>query len=163
MRLLPMGPEQALQAVCNERTNHLVAEPLAREIVAFLATGAATPEGDGSPEEGGPTVEPALLSLFCRGVNERRKQEGKPRFDEALVEGGKGTIVTDFYRTSLQHQPERVRRFVEEELITEHGFRNSYSVDDALAHGFVTAKELEASSTATSSATSTTSAPSASS
>jgi len=144
MRLLPMGPEQALQAVCNERTNHLVAEPLARKIVAFLSSGTAPTDGDGSPEGAGLSVEPALLSLFCRGVNEHRKQEGKARFDEALLEGGKGTIVTDFYRTSLKDQPERVRRFIEEELITEHGFRNSYSADDALAHGFVTAKELEA-------------------
>lgn len=143
MRLLPMGTEQALQAVCNERTNHIVAEPLARKIVEFLSSGAATSNGDGSSDGAGLTVEPALLSLFCRGVNEHRKQEGKECFDEALVEGGKGTIVTDFYRDSLRDQPERVRRFIEEELVTEHGFRNSYSVDDALARGFVTTTGLE--------------------
>lgn len=78
MRLLPMGPEQALQAVCNERTNHLVAEPLDREIVAFLASGTATPEGDGSPEGGGPTVEPALLSLFCQGVTSTASGKARP-------------------------------------------------------------------------------------
>jgi hypothetical protein len=143
MRLLPMGPEQALQAVCNERTNHLVTEPLARKIVTFLSSGAVPTSGGGAPEDGALTVEPALLSLFCRGVNEHRKQEGKACLDEALLEAGKGTIVADFYRTSLRDQPERVRRFIEENLITEHGFRNSYSVDDAVVHGFVTAKELE--------------------
>jgi len=143
MRLLPMGPEQALQAVCNERTEHLVSEPLARKIVAFLSSGAATVDGAGSPEGAGLTVEPALLSLFCRGVNEHRKRDGKTRFDEALLAGGKETIVTDFYRTSLNDQPDKVRRFVEEELITEHGFRNSYSVEDALNRGFVTATGLE--------------------
>jgi WD40-like Beta Propeller Repeat len=143
MRLLPMGTEQALQAVCNERTNHLVAELLAAKIVAFLSSGAATTDGDGSRDSAGLTVEPALLSLFCRGVNEHRKQDGKACFDEALIEGGKGTIVTDFYRTSLKDQPERVRQFIEEELVTENGFRNSYSVDDALARGFVTTTGLE--------------------
>jgi hypothetical protein len=140
MRLLPLGPAQAFEAVCNERTRHLVPEPLAHRIVAFLSSGAGA---DGDAADGqARTVEPALLSLFCRGVNEHRKRDGKARFDEALLEGGKETIVTDFYRTSLADQPARVRQFIAEELITEHGFRNSYSVDDALARGLLTADEL---------------------
>ena len=142
MRLLPMGTQQALEAVCNERTSHVVAAPLASKIVEFLSSGAAATDGHGS-DGAGLTVEPALLSLFCRGVNEHRKQEGKERFDDALVESGKGTIVTDFYRDSLRDQPERVRQFIEEELVTEHGFRNSYSVEDALARQFVTRAGLE--------------------
>ena len=143
MRLLPMRPDQALQAICNERTKHLVSEPLALKIVAFLASGAATFDAGGASESVGSSVEPALLSLFCQGVNEHRRRDGKAVIDEALLEGGKGTIVADFYRTSLADQPERVRQFIEEELITEHGFRNSYSVDDARARGSVTASELD--------------------
>jgi hypothetical protein len=140
MRLLPMRPDQALDAVFNVRTSHLVSEPIARTIVAFLSTGAAGE--DGPSDAPGVSVEPALLSLFCRGVNEHRKRDHKTSFDEALVEGGKGTIVADFYRTSVGDQPERVRCFIEEELITEHGFRNSYAIESAIAKGSITNGEL---------------------
>jgi Novel STAND NTPase 1 len=138
MRLLPLGTAQAFEAVYNEYTKHLVPEPLARTIVAFLSSRGTTVADDADA-----IVEPALLSLFCRGVNDHRKREGKVLFDEALLAGGKDTIVTDFYRTSLVDQLERVHRFIGDELITEHGFCNSYSVDDALARGCVTADELQ--------------------
>lgn len=141
MRLLPMGPEQAFQAVHNARTAHVMTEALAHRIVAFLAAGDATvPEG---ADDAGRTVEPALLSLFCRGLNEQRKAARETCITEAMVEGGKESIVSDFYRESLEPFPPRARQFVEDQLITEHGFRNSYSVEDALAYGFVTAQELE--------------------
>jgi hypothetical protein len=142
MRLLPLGPDQARQAVYNARTSHIVSEALARNIVAFLSTRAAS-AAEAAGQESAVTVDPAYLSMFCRAVNEHRKRAGKARFDEALVEGGKATVVTDFYRTSLEDQPERVKRFIAEALITERGYRNSYPVDDAFAHEFLTAHELQ--------------------
>jgi len=144
MRLLPMGREAAMQAVYNDRTRHLVAEPLARTIVQFLSSGPAIANGDTSPAaQASATIEPALLSLFCRGANEHRKRNGDAQFDDALIDGAKDTIVADFYRSSLADQPARVQRFIEEQLITESGFRNSYSVDDAVAMGSLTRGELD--------------------
>ena len=143
MRLLPMGSLAAMQAVYNDRTRHLVAEPLARTIVGFLSSGPPIADGDTLSARDSATVEPALLSLFCRGANETRQRDGKPCFDDALIEGAKDTIVPDFYRTSLADQPDRVQRFIEDHLITESGFRNSYSVDDAIALGFLTRGELD--------------------
>jgi hypothetical protein len=132
MRLLPLQRDQALQAVCNARTEHLVDAPLARRIVDYLASGAAAPQGTaGEVDEA--SVEPALLSLVCRGINEARKRERKPRFDDALFELGKGRIVADFYRESLADQPEALRAFIENELVTDQGYRNSYSVVQAIA------------------------------
>ena len=142
MRLLPMAAEQAFEAVCNERTTHLVPEALGRRIVKFLSSSPAGDDGKPGADMSGPAVEPALLSLFCRGVNEQRKRAGKTQFDEALIDGGKGTIVSDFYKSSLADQPDRVRRFIEDELVTEHGFRNSYSAEDAVARRAVTPGEL---------------------
>jgi hypothetical protein len=139
MRLLPMGSAQALEAVWNERTKHLMSEAHARQIVAFLSSADAVDDEFAN----GATIEPALLSLFCHGVNEHRKRGGKAQFDDELIEGGKGTIVADFYKESVGDQPERVRRFIEEELITEHGYRNSYAVDSALARGAITTTELD--------------------
>jgi hypothetical protein len=142
MRLLPMRPDQALEAVCNEHTGHLVSEPLARTVVTFLSSCSSAEEDNEETVDATPSVEPALLSLFCRGLNEHRKREGKTAFDPELLEGAKGTIVKDFYLTSLADQPPRVRRFIEDDLITESGFRNSYSMRDAVGRGTITTSEL---------------------
>lgn len=141
MRLLPLRREQALQAVCNVRTEHLVAAALARRIVDYLASSAETPEAEGG-RAGDASVEPALLNLVCRGINEARKREGKASIDDALFEAGKGRIVADFYRESLADQPDRAARFVEDELVTEQGFRNSYSLVAATRRGRITAAEI---------------------
>jgi hypothetical protein len=106
--------------------------------VQFIATAqtADSPAGPGPTagggDDGGGEIEPALLSLFCRGLNERRKREGKARFDERLIEGAKQGIIADYYRSCLEGMPESVSRFMENELITERGFRNSYAKDDAV-------------------------------
>jgi len=136
MRLTPLQRREALQAVHNERTAHLVDAALAARIVDYLA-GAA--DGDAAL-----VVEPALLSLVCRGINEARKRDGKERFDDAMFEAGKGRIVADFYRESLADQPARVARFIEDELVTEQGFRNSYSVLAAVERGLVRREEIAA-------------------
>ncbi|AUT74391.1 WD40 repeat domain-containing protein [Paraburkholderia hospita] len=142
MRLLPMGRKQALLAVYNDHTKHLVTEELAGKIVDFLSRSVAKDADDNVNASALLTVEPALLSLFCREVNEHRKQLGAQQVTYDLFEGGKDTIITGFYCRSLAPFPSRVRHFVEEELITEHGYRNSYSIDDAIGNRFVTKEEL---------------------
>jgi WD40 repeat protein len=129
VRLLPMRPEQAMSAVY-DTAPHLMDEPLARRIVAFVAA-AAQGEGTQEPVSGG-EIEPALLSLFCRGLNERRKRQGADRFDDQLLEGAQQSIIADYYRSCVEGLPDSVSRFIESDLITEKGFRNSYAKDDAV-------------------------------
>ena len=76
-------------------------------------------------------VEPALLSLFCHGLNRRRLAQGKARFDGELLEGAQQGILDDFYRGCFEGMPESVPRWVADALITEKGFRNSVARDDA--------------------------------
>ncbi|HSM22937.1 MAG TPA: hypothetical protein VK876_12100, partial [Rubrivivax sp.] len=93
VRLLPLRPAQALAAV-HQAAPHLMDERLARRIVDFvaaaqgetLAQGTADAALDGAAPALAPgsgaaepavavrsvEVEPALLSLFCRGLNEQR-------------------------------------------------------------------------------------------
>jgi hypothetical protein len=55
-------------------------------------------------------VEPALLSLVCHGLNEKRKAQGKPTFDRALLQGagqanlgpGFNAITQDPYLAGVQ-------------------------------------------------------------
>ena len=77
-------------------------------------------------------MEPALLSLFCRELNEERKRRGQPHFDEQLVEDAKGDILSNYYSSCVRDLPARVADFIESELITEKGFRNSYAREDAV-------------------------------
>ncbi len=138
-RLLPMRPDQALAAVSAAR--EIVDEPVAQRIVDFVAAAAGTQAeragqsevdtGQGSGQQDG-EVEPALLSLFCRGLNEARKRAGKAKIDQALLEGAKQTIIADYYTGCFEGMPDTVARFVESELITEKGFRNSHARDDAV-------------------------------
>jgi WD40 repeat protein len=130
LRLLPMSGEQAFEAV-NKTAPHLAPEAVAWRIVAFAAAAGDAPEGSAGLE-----VAPALLSLVCAGLNQRRKEQGKAQFDEALLAGTGQAIVADFYRGSIAGVPEHVRRFIERELITERGFRKPCDYDDArTVHG----------------------------
>ena len=87
-------------------------------------------------------MEPALLSLFCRELNEERKRRGQPQFDEQLIEDAKRDILSNYYSSCVRDLDPRVARFIESELITEKGFRNSYIREDAVpAH--LTEDELD--------------------
>jgi hypothetical protein len=139
MRLLPMNQDQAY-AVVHDSAPHLVSEAVARHIVAFVA-GAQLPETARALEETASTevaspetaatepageIEPALLSLVCEGLNQRRREANKTKIDESMLETGvQKAIVTDYYRDCVAHLPEPAQHFIEEELITEQGFRNS--------------------------------------
>ncbi len=96
----------------------------------------------------GSTIEPALLSLFCAGLYERRRQEGPPGgqplpFDDALLEGAKEAIIADFYRDCIKGMPESVPAFIEDELITDRGHRSSYPVEDAIKRGLLGKEQLD--------------------
>ncbi len=151
-RLLPMNGHQALAAV-TKTGGRLVNPTIGRKIVAFAAaeTGlhGKAPEATatGVPDETDDlaqlTIEPALLSLVCTGLNERRKAEHKATIDQALVSTTAQAIVTEFYERCVRDLPDRGRRFIEEELITEGGFRNPYPREDATAQGYLSEKQPE--------------------
>lgn len=77
-------------------------------------------------------VEPALLSLFCRELNEERKRRGLSRFDAKLVEDARRDTLSNYYSSCVGDLPPRVADFIESELITEKGFRDSYVREDAV-------------------------------
>jgi tetratricopeptide (TPR) repeat protein len=144
LRLLPMTGERAFKAV-HDTAPQLVDETLAWRIVHFVA--AAQDDGSGSqaPLTGAAqelSIEPALLSLVCEGLNQKRKAQNKASFDDALLTGTGQSIVGDFYEQSVRDLPERVQRFIEHELITERGFRKPCDVDDAQTIHGVTLEEL---------------------
>jgi hypothetical protein len=115
LRLAPMNGRQGLEAVLRPGKK-LVTPEVADAIVRFVAGGAKV---------GYAEVEPSLLSLVCRELNDTRKAQGRAEISLDLLEGSHATILSNFYERALADQPSAVRRIVEDELLTESGFRET--------------------------------------
>jgi hypothetical protein len=77
-------------------------------------------------------VDPLLLSVFCRELNEKRiAPPGQDRIDVELVEKNKRTILHEHYLRQMVGMPDPVRRFVEWKLVIRDGLRASIDWDDA--------------------------------
>jgi len=129
LRLLPMGEKQARQVIALGAT--LLAAGVEDRIVQYVAGGA----GDADEI----TVAPALLSLVLRELNERRLALGPDaKITPDLLDVEQHKIFEDFYLRTLADFPPGVRLFIEDELLTASGHRNSAALDDALTRPDVT-------------------------
>lgn len=115
MRLARMTGAQALSAVVGPG-GRLVSQEVAESIVRFIAGGAELANAE---------VEPSLLSLVCRELNSVRLAKRRTEISADLLAGSRDTILTEFYERALADQPEGVRRVIEDELLTESGYRES--------------------------------------
>ncbi|MDP9098278.1 MAG: AAA family ATPase [Verrucomicrobiota bacterium] len=129
LRLLPMGGKQARQVIALGAP--LLAAGVEDRIVQYVAGGA------GESDE--VTVAPALLSLVLRELNERRLARGpEAKIAPDLLDVEQHKIFEDFYLRTLADFPPGVRLFIEDELLTASGHRNSAALDDALTRPDVT-------------------------
>ncbi len=94
----------------------LVSQEVAEAIVRFVAGGAEIANAE---------VEPSLLSLICRELNDTRIAEGRDEISLELLAGSHDSILGNFYERALADQPAAVRRIIEDELLTESGFREN--------------------------------------
>src|SRR5262249_3839567 len=115
LRLAPMTGTQALAAVL-EPGKGLVTQEVAEAIVRFVAGGAELANAE---------VEPSLLSLICRELNDARISEGRPEISLDLLAGSHATILSNFYERALADQPPAVRRITEDDPPTPSGFREN--------------------------------------
>jgi hypothetical protein len=131
MRLTGMNGRQAFAAVI-EPGRDLVTPAVARHIVQHVASAQSS---DGSQTDpvglASLEVEPSLLSLVCRELNNRRLAGHMPQISAELVAESRDAILRKFYDDALAGQPEGVRQFVEDELLNESGFRESVSLEKA--------------------------------
>lgn len=134
LRLLPMGEKQARQVIALGQS--LLAPGVEERIVHYVA-------GAGSSSGAEITVAPALLSLVLRELNERRLARGPDaRITPDLLEVEQHKIFEDFYHRTLADFPPGMRLFIENELLTASGHRNSCALDDALTRPDVTLPAL---------------------
>ncbi|HEX4267096.1 MAG TPA: hypothetical protein VHY36_04360 [Steroidobacteraceae bacterium] len=128
LRLAPMSSAQALEAVLRPG-GHLVSQEVAAAIVRFVA---------GVSELANAEVEPSLLSLICRELNDARVAQGREEISLDLLAGSHESILGSFYERSLADQPAAVRRVIEDELLTDSGFRENVA-EERLLKRFETA------------------------
>jgi hypothetical protein len=115
MRLARMTGTQALDAV-RKPGGSLVNEEVAEAIVRFIAGGSELRNAE---------VEPSLLSLICRELNNTRIAQDRREISADLLAGSRDSILAEFYERALADQPPGVRKFIEDEMLTESGFRES--------------------------------------
>jgi hypothetical protein len=126
MRLAPMTGQQALAAVTRPG-GKLVSEEVAEAIVRFVAGGSELAHAQ---------VEPSLLSLICRELNDKRVAAGRSEISLDLLAGSHASILADFYERALADQPAAVRNVIEDVLLTTSGYRENVAEErllDALA------------------------------
>jgi tetratricopeptide (TPR) repeat protein len=131
MRLARMTGHQALAAVVKPG-GKLVSEEVAESIVRFVAGGAELRNAE---------VEPSLLSLVCRELNNARVAQKRPEISADLLAGSRDTILNEFYERALVDQPPGVRRFIEDEMLTDSGFRESLA-EERVQKGFAAANAM---------------------
>jgi hypothetical protein len=124
LRLAPMTGRQGLEAVMGPGKG-LVSQEVAEAIVRFVAGGAEIVNAE---------VEPSLLSLICRELNDTRIAQGRDEISLELLAGSRDSILGNFYERSLADQPAAVRRIIEDELLTDSGFRENLAEETLRAH-----------------------------
>lgn len=122
MRLARMNGEQALAAVMKPG-GKLVTQEVAEAIVRFVAGGAELRNAE---------VEPSLLSLICRELNNARIAQGKSEISVDLIAGSNETILAEFYERALADQPAAVRKVIEDDLLTDSGYRENLAEERVL-------------------------------
>lgn len=123
LRLAPMTGTQALAAVLRPGKK-LVTEEVAEAIVRFVAGGAEVANAE---------VEPSLLSLICRELNDARIAQSRKEISLDLLAGSHASILTNFYERALGDQPAAVRRIIEDDLLTASGFRENVAEESLVS------------------------------
>jgi len=121
-RLLAMDGLAALRAA--SQSPQLISPEVAERIVRFVAA-------DESPhrELSELTVDPALLSVMCSELNEKRKARGEANITANLLEGSRDEILRDFYQRAVGDIHPAIRSFLEERLIIDPGYRDTVAAN----------------------------------
>jgi WD40 repeat protein len=137
-RLLPMDLAQARAVVASG--GDLVAAEVAPRLLGLAWNNKAEPP----PEDGRPLeFDPALLSVICAELNRLRLAAGEAHIELSRLETSGAGILGNFYDRTIAGAGPALKQFVEDELVTPTGVRDSRALDDALARPGVGADEVQ--------------------
>src|SRR6516162_8172117 len=144
MRLTRMDGRQARDAIL-ATGGHLMAPGAAEKVIAFVAASRGRSEEDviGEQELTSLEIEPALLSIVCSELNNKRIRLGQVQITADLLEGAQQEIVGQFYETSLAGIDPALKLFIEEQLLTAEGYRGTRPLAEALREPGVTRADID--------------------
>ncbi len=129
LELRLLSGTQAYRAVYepgNKRPNRpIVAAETAQAIVRFVAKASSD-----TPLEEIDNVPP-LLSLICEQLNARRLAEKEPMIRAESLAQSAPEVLRNYYEQTFASHPSAIRIFVEDELVSASGFRESKTLDTA--------------------------------
>ena len=135
MRLRRMNGEAALLVV--NQAEHLIDPDVGEQVVRFVAADQRhLPLAELE-------VEPALLSVVCRELNNRRLALKEPKISAGLLQGSQEQVLADFYERSTADLAPEIRLFIEDHLLTVSGYRDSVALDNALRTPGVTREAID--------------------
>lgn len=134
-RLKRINGHSALEVV--DQAPHLIDTAVAKQVVRFVAA----VDDPAKPFEEF-EIEPALLSVICRELNNRRQRRNLPRITAELLEGSRSEILSDFYERSVGDLSIEARTFIEERLLTVSGFRDSVALENVLQNSELSRDDL---------------------
>jgi hypothetical protein len=133
LRLEAMSAEDALSAITNPG-GKLVDQETALVILDAVSSPKwqSTTVAPRLDEMSGREVNPALLSLLCSELNERRIEAGRPKITADLLTENRDRILRNFYEQSFVGVNKAIRPFVEDNLVTLSGFRKRQELEESL-------------------------------
>ena len=144
MRLTRMDGRQARDAILASGS-HLVAPGVAEKVIVFVAASRGRSEREtlDETELSGLEIEPALLSIVCSELNNKRIRLGQAQITADLLDGARQEIVGQFYESSLAGIDPALRLFIEEQLLTAEGYRDTRPLAEALREPEVTRADID--------------------
>jgi WD40 repeat protein len=138
-RLLPMSTTDGLRVILSPG-GHLVSEDVAKRIVEIIAAQRLTRRKLANDLP----VDPTLLSVFCRELNNERRLLGQDRITGELLKDTQETILDNFYIRSLDGIDPGVQIFIEDDLVLpDSPERNFVAEEVVLRKPGVTAAAIE--------------------
>ncbi|MBV9405309.1 MAG: hypothetical protein JO211_08185, partial [Acidobacteriaceae bacterium] len=134
--LLPMDGEAALEVV--NQAPQLISTQVAEQVVRFVGKADSLERNLAEI-----TVDPALLSVMCSELNEKRRKRGEQMISGDLLEGSREEILHDFYERAMEEVNAATRTFIEEKLIIDPGYRDTVALNVALRTPEVTQDDID--------------------
>ena len=129
--LKPLNGNQALEVILKPRPD-MVTRDVALHIISKVI-GKAIPDNARRLEA--TSVDTSILSLFCTELYNYAIKDNKGQITIPLVDLYGGNILEWFYDRNMQILPKKTYVYLENQLLTRSGFRNSVALEDLIDDG----------------------------
>ena len=81
------------------------------------------------------SVETSILSLFCSELFKRMEEQSMYKITDSLVDATGDNIIEDYYTNTMKLVSNYTALYIEDNLLTKSGFRNTIALEDAIENG----------------------------